>query len=205
MTAATHLRVACVGAGYFAQFHYDSWARMDRVDLIGACDRDLEKAQATGLPAFTDLGQMLDDLTPDLLDIILPPVAHADAIRTALAAGIKWIICQKPFCRDLAEGQAIVAEAQAAGATNVVHENFRFNRGTAPSKQRLKQASSVMCTRLPFGCVLVMAKGQTPILTGNPISKRCPAFWCMKPGSIGLIPSGISWAIPRQSMPTFAK
>ena len=126
MTAATHLRVACVGAGYFAQFHYDSWARMDRVDLIGACDRDLEKAQATGLPAFTDLGQMLDDLTPDLLDIILPPVAHADAIRTALAAGIKWIICQKPFCTDLSEARRMVAAAEKAGTRLIIHENFRF-------------------------------------------------------------------------------
>lgn len=126
MTGGNKVRVACVGAGYFSHFHYTSWARIDRVDLVGSCNRDIEKAKATGLPAYDDLETMLAAQSPDLLDIILPPVAHAATIRTALAAGIKWIICQKPFCRDLAEGQQIVAAAEAAGATIIVHENFRF-------------------------------------------------------------------------------
>jgi len=120
------IRAACVGAGYFSQFHYGSWARMDRVTLVGSCDREIKKAQATGLPAYDDLGQMLTDTTPDLLDIILPPDAHADMIRTALAAGVKTIICQKPFCNDLAEAEDIVALAESAGTRIIVHENFRF-------------------------------------------------------------------------------
>ncbi len=126
MTQHSSLRVACVGAGYFSQFHYGSWARMKRVHLVGSCNRDVEKAKATGLPAYSDLNRMLDEQKPDLLDIILPPVAHASAIRTALAAGIKWIICQKPFCVDLAQARQVADEADAAGATIVVHENFRF-------------------------------------------------------------------------------
>ena len=123
---STPLKVACVGAGYFSQFHYGSWARMDRVTLVGSCNRDIDKAKATGLPAYSDLPQMLADQRPDLLDVILPPQVHAHAIRTALAAGLKWIICQKPFCQDLQEAQAITAEAEAAGAIIIVHENFRF-------------------------------------------------------------------------------
>ncbi len=130
------LRVACAGAGYFSQFHYGSWARNDRVKLVGSCNRDIEKARATGLPAYDDLSRMLEDTRPDLLDIILPPVAHAETIRTALAAGVKAMICQKPFCRDLAEAEAITAEAEAAGARIVVHENFRFQ----PWYRRIRQA-----------------------------------------------------------------
>lgn len=126
MTGENKVKVACVGAGYFSHFHYGSWARIDRVDLVGSCNRNIEKAKATGLPAYDDLEAMLAAQSPDLLDVILPPVAHAATIRTALAAGIKWIICQKPFCRNLAEGKQIVAEAEAAGATIIVHENFRF-------------------------------------------------------------------------------
>ena len=34
------LRVACLGAGYFAQFHYEAWRQMERVRLVGACDQD---------------------------------------------------------------------------------------------------------------------------------------------------------------------
>ncbi|MEO0693598.1 MAG: Gfo/Idh/MocA family oxidoreductase, partial [Pseudomonadota bacterium] len=120
------IRVACAGAGYFSQFHFGSWARMDDAEVVGACDRDIARAGATGLRAFGDLSDMLRDTTPDLLDIILPPPAHADAVRAALAAGIRWIICQKPFCLDLDEARTITQEAEAAGATLIIHENFRF-------------------------------------------------------------------------------
>ena len=126
MTKTQTLRVACVGAGYFSQFHYGSWARIDGITPVGSCNRDIEKAQATGWPAFDDLDKMLSEQKPDILDIILPPVAHADTIRAALRHGVKWMICQKPFCNDLSEAKTIIAEAEAAGATIVVHENFRF-------------------------------------------------------------------------------
>ena len=126
MTDGGRLRVACIGAGYFSRFHYESWARMDRVELIAACDRDMERARATGLPAYGDLPRMLAEEAPDLLDVILPPEAQAAAIRAALAAGVRWIVCQKPFCSGLEEAHLIVQEAEAAGATVVVHENFRF-------------------------------------------------------------------------------
>ena len=120
------LRVACVGAGYFSQFHYGSWARMPRARAVAACDRDLTRARATGLPAFDDPARMLAEAKPDLLDIILPPEAHAATIRMALAAGVTRMICQKPFCANLEEARAITAEAEARGAVIVVHENFRF-------------------------------------------------------------------------------
>ena len=120
------LRVACVGAGYFSQFHYGSWRRMDNVELVGAADLDLEAAKATGAPAFQNVEAMLDDVQPDILDIIVPPPAHAATIRAALSRGVRTIICQKPFCLSLTEAEAITAEAEAAGVTLVVHENFRF-------------------------------------------------------------------------------
>jgi predicted dehydrogenase len=126
MTDGARLKVACVGAGYFSRFHYGSWSRIARVDLVGASDRNLPRARATGLPAYDDLSAMLAAQSPDLLDVILPPDAQAAAIRTALAAGVRWIICQKPFCRDLDEATAVMQDAAIAGATIIIHENFRF-------------------------------------------------------------------------------
>jgi predicted dehydrogenase len=136
MSEGTPLKVACLGAGYFAKFHYDSWARIAQVNLVGSCDLDHESAKATGLPAYTDLNVMLAEQNPDVLDVILPPSAQPMAIRAALAAGIKSIICQKPFCQSLDEARAITAEATAAGATLIIHENFRFQ----PWYRAIKQA-----------------------------------------------------------------
>ncbi len=118
--------MACVGAGYFARFHYEAWARLEEATPIGAIDRDLDKATATGLPAFASLEDLLAVDVPDILDIITPPKTHAVAIRLAIAKGVRAIICQKPFCSSLEEAQAVTAEADAAGVPLIIHENFRF-------------------------------------------------------------------------------
>ncbi len=120
------LRVAMVGAGYFSQFHVDAWGRMPRADLAGVCDRNLAAAEATGAPAFDDLEAMLAAVSPDILDVVVPPVTHAETLRIAFAHGVKHVICQKPFCRTLDEAKVIAAEAEATGVTLIVHENFRF-------------------------------------------------------------------------------
>lgn len=170
------LKVACVGAGYFSQFHYGSWARMGRVALVGSCNRDLEKARATGLPAYADLHLMLTAQTPDLLDIILPPVAHAQAIRTALAAGLKWIICQKPFCRDLEEAQQITNEAEAAGATIIVHENFRFQPWYRAIKQALARGDLGVVHQATFRLRPGDGQGPDAYLARQPYFQKMPRF-----------------------------
>jgi len=120
------VRVACLGAGYFAQFHHEGWARLSDAQLVGVADLDIEKAHSTGHPAFEDLAEMLKTTEPDILDIIVPPIAHLSAIETALDHGIRTIICQKPFCGGIDTAKTAIGMASAAGATLIVHENFRF-------------------------------------------------------------------------------
>lgn len=170
------VRVACVGAGYFSQFHYGSWARIDGVTLVGACDTDLTRAEATGLPAFDDLEDMLAQAKPDLLDIILPPPAHATAIRAALAAGIKWIICQKPFCMDIAEAGQIVAEAKAVETTLVVHENFRFQPWYRAIKAELNARSIGEVLNATFRLRPGDGQGPRAYLDRQPYFQQMPRF-----------------------------
>ncbi|MFT5623802.1 MAG: putative dehydrogenase [Lentimonas sp.] len=119
-------RVACLGAGFFSQFHHDGWRRLQDAQLIGVADHDLGKATASGHPPFNDLQQMLETTQPDIIDIILPPTAHANAISVAVKFDLKLIICQKPFCTSLTEARAMTALAKANGIRLIVHENFRF-------------------------------------------------------------------------------
>ena len=72
MNTQQAIRVACVGAGYFSRFHYESWSRMPGAFPIASCNRDINKAKETGLAAYDDLSKMLEVEKPDLLDIILP-------------------------------------------------------------------------------------------------------------------------------------
>lgn len=123
---AQRFRIACVGAGYFSRFHLDAWRRIETVGLVGITDISLDAAQSTGLPAYSDLEHMIRDVQPDVLDIIVPPEAQSDAISTALALGVKTVICQKPFCASLEQAEGMSEAAEFAGAMLIVHENFRF-------------------------------------------------------------------------------
>jgi len=124
------LRVAVLGAGYFSQFHYRAWQRMDDAVMVGVCDQQAERAAATADHyhvdgRFTALEDMLDATRPDVLDIVTPPPTHLDAIEAAARRGIN-VICQKPFCGDLGTAETATALAETAGITLLVHENFRF-------------------------------------------------------------------------------
>lgn len=120
------IKVACIGAGYFSQFHLDGWRRIDGATLVGVSDHNPAKAQATGAPVFDDLTQMLQQARPDILDIIVPPAGHADAIRLGLKHRVKAIICQKPFCTSRKQAEEMTHLAASASIPLIVHENFRF-------------------------------------------------------------------------------
>ena len=122
-------RVLVVGAGYFARFHLQGW-RAAGAAVVGLCDLDAARAKALAVDfdisaTGGDAAAMLDQLKPDLVDIVLPPAAQAPLVNAALTRHLPTI-CQKPFGRDLAEAEAMAAAAQRAGTLLVVHENFRF-------------------------------------------------------------------------------
>ena len=131
------IRVAVAGLGYFSQFHLEAWAADPRVELVGLADPDMssrDRAAHWGPPVFADADTMLKAVDPDVVDIVAPPPAHAELVRAALKQG-RLIQCQKPFCTSLAEAEAVIAEAKAAGARIVIHENFRFQ----PWYRRIKR------------------------------------------------------------------
>jgi D-apiose dehydrogenase len=128
--AAKRLRVATVGTGYFSRFHYEAWARIPEVELVAVANRSpgpaAEIAAKYGIgQVFGDVATMLDQVKPDILDIITPPETHLAAIGAAARRGV-FAICQKPFCRSIAEAEQAVRIAKDAGTQIVVHENFRF-------------------------------------------------------------------------------
>jgi len=140
------VRVACLGAGFFARFHHDAWQRINHATLIAIADLDITRAQqactellspehagtdnkgkqTADINAFDSLEAMLDSIKPQLLDIITPPHTHLESIQTGINAGVSVIVCQKPFCRSLEEAAQAVALASDANVTLVVHENIRF-------------------------------------------------------------------------------
>ena len=123
------MRVAVVGAGYFAQFHQEAWARLPGTKLVGIADLDGEKAANAaakyGVPVFSDHEELFDVTKPDLVDIATPPASHLELVNAVAVRGLP-AICQKPLAPTLEVAQEVVATAENAGTLLVAHENFRF-------------------------------------------------------------------------------
>lgn len=135
------MRVASVGAGFFGRFHLDAWRRIPDAELVALCERDVPRAASTAAEfgiasVFDDVGAMLEEVRPDILDIATPPPTHLPAIEAAAARKIATI-CQKPFCGGLAGARRAVDIAKRAGVLLVVHENFRFQPWYAEIKRQL--------------------------------------------------------------------
>jgi D-apiose dehydrogenase len=119
-----------IGAGYFAPFQYEAWARLPDVQITGIYNRTEERARALmaqyGIPRYySDWKEMLDTEQPDFVDIITPPGTHEEMCAYAAERGIH-IICQKPLAPTFDESRRIVEHAAAAGVRFMVHENFRW-------------------------------------------------------------------------------
>ena len=86
-----NIRLAVVGTGYFSQFHYDAWKRLN-VDLVGICSLNKDEAskyskQFQNCEVFLDFETMIKTTKPDLVDIIAPPLNHLKFIK--ISAKIK--------------------------------------------------------------------------------------------------------------------
>lgn len=170
------LKVACVGAGYFSQFHYDAWQRIEGVALVGSVDRDIERARATGLPAFDDLDKMLADAKSDILDIVTPPDTHLDFIGRALNAKPRAIICQKPFCTSLDEAREAVRLSDACGIPIIVHENFRFQPWYRTIKAEIANGTIGDVLQLTFRLRPGDGQGPNAYLARQPYFQQMPRF-----------------------------
>jgi predicted dehydrogenase len=125
------IRVAAIGTGYFSQYHYDGWSRIPDASLVGICTRSNKEklhdiASRYGVnDTYLDAATMLDEIEPDLVDIITTPETHMKFVALASERGIP-AICQKPLAPTYEEACEIVTLAEEADSLLVVHENWRF-------------------------------------------------------------------------------
>ncbi len=124
------LKGVCIGAGYFSQFHFEAWQRLENVDIVGVCDSATERAQTViekyGFKnAYSDVEKMFLNERPDFVDIITPPETHLELCQLAIKHNIH-IICQKPLAPTLAESTEIAKLVETSAVRMMVHENFRF-------------------------------------------------------------------------------
>ena len=111
------LRAAIIGGGWIARRHVPAIDAAADVQLVAACDVDLDRAEAIARPrgarAYTRWEEMFEHEELDLVWVCTPPLHHRGPAVTALAAGVH-VYLEKPIARTMADAEAIAAAADAA-------------------------------------------------------------------------------------------
>ena len=134
-------RGVLIGCGFFAQNHMQAWSGIETVRITAVCDRDEAKARATAerfgiARTYTDAAAMLAAEQPDFVDIATTSASHRALVELA-APHARLVICQKPIADSMAEADAMVRAAEAAGIPLLIHENFRWQRPYRDIARRL--------------------------------------------------------------------
>lgn len=170
------VKVACVGAGYFAQFHHDAWRRLEGVSLDGIADPALAENVVAGTPVFKSAQAMLEKLSPTIVDIITPPATHGEMVPLALRSSASVVICQKPFGTDLGEARRLVKMANDVGKKLIVHENFRFQPWYRKARDVISNGLLGRVHQAQFRMRPGDGRGPDAYLARQPYFQRMPRF-----------------------------
>lgn len=121
------MKAALVGTGRVATQHLSCVSSLPGVTLGGVCDLSPAAAAATaerfGAPAFTDVGAMLAQVSPDVVHITTPAPTHFDLARRALEAGAH-VLVEKPVAGSTDEVATLLELARANGRILVEDLNY---------------------------------------------------------------------------------
>lgn len=128
--AATPRRVAVIGCGDISSLHFDAIAAVSDAELVAVCDVHPERlasaAAVHGVPGFGSHTELFDTVHPDVIHICTPHHLHASIAIDALERGIH-VVMEKPLAHTRAEGDRIVAAAEAGTAKIAVCFQNRYN------------------------------------------------------------------------------
>ena len=132
----TKLKVGIVGLGFIGTAkHLAGLAQhMDKCEIVGFCDLEIEKAQAAqqqhGSPdsyATADYRDLLEDPSIDVIHVCTWNVTHCEITCAALEAG-KHVLCEKPMAVTGAEARQMLETAERTGKKLSVAYQYRFRK-----------------------------------------------------------------------------
>ena len=124
------LKIAIVGCGKIADQHVQAIDRISDCRVMALCDRELLMAKQLGerfgiSKCFSDLREMLQSTSPDVVHITTPPQSHYVLARECLEAG-KHVYLEKPFTVTAEEAESLIELAEARNLKITAGHNLQF-------------------------------------------------------------------------------
>jgi predicted dehydrogenase len=126
------LRIAIAGCGKIADEHVQAIHRVPGSRIVALCDRELLMAKQLGercgvSQCFSDLGEMLAAVSPDVVHITTPPQAHFTLASLCLESG-SHVYLEKPFTVTASEADSLIQIAENRGLKLTAGHNCQFTR-----------------------------------------------------------------------------
>ncbi|GCE20968.1 Gfo/Idh/MocA family protein [Dictyobacter kobayashii] len=137
------IKVAVVGAGSMGMNHLRVLKDFDeeQLQLVGVAESYAPVLkQAVGrfhIPGFADYRQMIEQLRPDLVAVVVPTHLHFEVAAFVLSQGINVLI-EKPFTQTIEEGQRLLELARIHNVKIAVGHVERFNPAVVELKRQLQ-------------------------------------------------------------------
>lgn len=144
--------VAIIGGGAgIAATHLEAIAATTGLRLAGLADLSAERAgpraAAAGVPLFSDHAAMLAEIRPEIAVICAPHPLHAPLAADCFAAGCH-VLTEKPIAVQVAEADAMIAAAGAAGKMLAVSFQQRFRPEVLAARELIDSGALGELTRV---------------------------------------------------------
>ncbi|MGA8271041.1 MAG: Gfo/Idh/MocA family oxidoreductase [Candidatus Sulfotelmatobacter sp.] len=137
------LSVAIVGCGKSAENHVTEIRRLGGARLTGVCDCEPLMAEQFSIRHdisywYSDFGQLLLELKPDVVHITAPPQAHLNLALQAIAAGCH-VFVEKPLTENTRQSEDLVRTARANGCKLTVGWTYYFHPALRAARKIVEQ------------------------------------------------------------------
>jgi predicted dehydrogenase len=137
------IRVGIAGLGFMGMIHYLAYRKVKGVKVAAMCETQRERLAGdwraikgnfgpqgtmmdlSGIDKYEQLDEMLASAKLDVIDICLPPAAHAPVAIAALKAG-KHVFSEKPIALKAADAARMVRTAKTAGKQLMIGQVLPF-------------------------------------------------------------------------------
>jgi predicted dehydrogenase len=137
----TDLRIALCGCGFIADLHARAVRAAGGARVVGVATHRLDTAQPFAARhgierVTTDWQTLVTAADVDAVVIGTPNALHAPQALAALGAG-KHVLVDKPMALSVAEGEAMLAAAEAAGRLLLVGHMWRYRDEVRVLRERI--------------------------------------------------------------------
>ncbi|MFE4599239.1 Gfo/Idh/MocA family protein [Kitasatospora indigofera] len=124
-------RAAVIGRGHEAlEDHLSGLLGSSRAELVAVCDSNpftlRQRQEQLQVPGFTRAGQLLDEVAPDFVVVVVPHHAGREVVQECASRGVH-VLKEKPFATSVREARELAQICQDGQVELMVTLQHRFN------------------------------------------------------------------------------